>query len=687
MAKSPKLSSNKLIKQWYELLSSMRFAVSLLTVLLIASIIGTVLRQDQTQQAQQVEFGPFWYKVLNAWGLFDVYQATWFIVILAFLMLSTSLCILRNASGFWREMTSFKTQVTERSLPLMKYHAQISATEPTEKTVARLTASGWQSKVVTREDGSILIAAKKGSANKWGYFAAHGAIVLICLGGLIDGNILQIVKRNLGLITPETRTLFISQVPEKSRLSENNLSFRADVQLSEGQQISAAFLNTRDGGYYVQELPFILKLNQFLVEYYDSGQPKLFASNIDVTDKATGVTTKNITVKVNEPYRSNGIAVYQASFADGGSDLTFKAWPLHSPTLITSDFSAKSRNEQPFTYNGVTYQLELGEFRAFNIEDISAQKIEVKGALAKTITDVRNVRNEKTMKNVGPSITFKLRDPQGQAVEMQHFMSPITVDGDNYLRIAVREDINAPFEYLHLPLDADFQIDRFMAFNAALKSPELRAKIANQLAARNGAGNLELQTQLEQTTLKLLSVFAEGGFPAIVKTLEQDSKLSAEERDTLTQSLVAMLRNASLDIMNVADQQSDRTPLENTAENYAYLLRALIASSTLNDYPVPVYLQLTGFTHVQESGFQMTRSPGRTWVYFGSWLLVLGIMLMFYVRDKRLWIIQKSNISLIGMSAARDTYDLDQAFEKELAYWHTLPVASLSSLNTTKEKS
>ncbi|MBY0345783.1 MAG: cytochrome c biogenesis protein ResB, partial [Neisseriaceae bacterium] len=76
----------------------------------------------------------------------------------------------------------------------------------------------------------------------------------------------------------------------------------------------------------------------------------------------------------------------------------------------------------------------------------------------------------------------------------------------------------------------------------------------------------------------------------------------------------------------------------------------------------------------------------KNWVYFGSLLLVLGIMLIFYVRDKRLWIIQKPMFSLIGMSAARDTYDLDQAFEQELAYWHALTAANLAPSNTTKEK-
>jgi cytochrome c biogenesis protein ResB len=31
-----------------------------------------------------------------------------------------------------------------------------------------------------------MVAAKAGSANKLGYIAAHSAIVLVCLGGLLD---------------------------------------------------------------------------------------------------------------------------------------------------------------------------------------------------------------------------------------------------------------------------------------------------------------------------------------------------------------------------------------------------------------------------------------------------------------------------------------------------------------------
>ena len=49
---------------------------------------------------------------------------------------------------------------------------------------------GFACKSVTRADGSVLVAAKKGGMNKWGYIFAHTALIVICLGGLIDSNLL-----------------------------------------------------------------------------------------------------------------------------------------------------------------------------------------------------------------------------------------------------------------------------------------------------------------------------------------------------------------------------------------------------------------------------------------------------------------------------------------------------------------
>ena len=43
-----------------ELLSSMRFAIALLTIICIASIIGTVLKQHEPINNYINQFGPFW---------------------------------------------------------------------------------------------------------------------------------------------------------------------------------------------------------------------------------------------------------------------------------------------------------------------------------------------------------------------------------------------------------------------------------------------------------------------------------------------------------------------------------------------------------------------------------------------------------------------------------------------------
>lgn len=60
----------------------MRFAVSLLTVLGIASIIGTVLKQNEPYTNYIVQFGQFWFEVFEVLGLYDVYHSVWFLLIL-----------------------------------------------------------------------------------------------------------------------------------------------------------------------------------------------------------------------------------------------------------------------------------------------------------------------------------------------------------------------------------------------------------------------------------------------------------------------------------------------------------------------------------------------------------------------------------------------------------------------------
>ncbi|MDO9188603.1 MAG: cytochrome c biogenesis protein ResB, partial [Sulfurimicrobium sp.] len=57
----------------------MRFAISLLTVLAIASIIGTVLKQNEPYPNYIMQFGQFWFQNFEMLGLYDVYHSSWFL--------------------------------------------------------------------------------------------------------------------------------------------------------------------------------------------------------------------------------------------------------------------------------------------------------------------------------------------------------------------------------------------------------------------------------------------------------------------------------------------------------------------------------------------------------------------------------------------------------------------------------
>ena len=53
-------SSHRVLRDAVELLSSMRFAIALLTVIAVASVIGTILNQNEPYPNYVNQFGPFW---------------------------------------------------------------------------------------------------------------------------------------------------------------------------------------------------------------------------------------------------------------------------------------------------------------------------------------------------------------------------------------------------------------------------------------------------------------------------------------------------------------------------------------------------------------------------------------------------------------------------------------------------
>lgn len=626
----------------------MRFAVSLLTIIGIASVIGTVLKQNEPYTNYIVQFGQFWFEFFEKLGLYDVYHSVWFLVILLFLVISTSLCIYRNSPLMLRELKAFREHATEKSLRSFghqqEYAVAGNAEETEQKLGSFLTTRGFRFKRVAHQDGSTLLAAKAGSYQRLGYIFTHAAIVVICLGGLLDGNVPLQVQELLGQKKIETLDIPPSQVPDESRLSPRNLSFRANMSLPEGGQANVAYMRVRDG-YLVQELPFTVELKEFRIEHYATGQPKSFESDLVIIDRQLNKRFDH-TIKVNHPLTYKGITIYQSDFQDGGSSLVFNAWSLFND------------RKEPAQLNGTVFQtttvdegpnalkIEFDNFQLFNVLNLSPD-------------------GKGKPRNVGPSVTFKVRDAAGQAREYTNYMQPLQLDGRRYFVSGMRTTQQEDFRYLRIPADDDFSIEGFMGLRAVLFDKDVYAEIAKRLTIQSLAdpADHEIKANFERSVIRLLELFSQGGYIAIAEEIEKS--IPEAEREKAAQTYIKIIHAAAFEAYKMSLERADKKLAVNESTE-AFMQDSLNAISDLFFYEAPFYLQLTSFEHREASGLQLTRSPGKNLVYFGSLLLVLGIFAMIYIRERRIWLLIKPNNGkvLFAMSANRKNRDFDIEFGK-----------------------
>ena len=643
-------------RPWFAFLSSMRFAVALLSLLGIASIIGTVLQQGQPLANYLVKFGPFWTEIFGFLGLFDVYASGWFVLIMLFLVLSVSLCLWRNIPPFMREMKSYRLKASRQSLAAMRHSTLLEGGGITPEVAQRyLAVQGFSSKTAVRDDGSVLVAAKKGAMNKWGYIFAHAAIVVICLGGLIDSNLLLKAGMLAGKIVPDNEAMFANDFKPESTLGAGNISFRGNVNIIEGQSADVVFLNA-DKGMLVQDLPFSVELKKFHIDFYNTGMPKDFASDLVVTDKESGKKIEQ-TIRVNHPLTLHGITIYQASFADGGSDLKFKAWNLAGNQRKPAQMDAVSMREFPLDMGGKKYRLEFDQFTAMNVEDMSTPPEKRVQSLQNTLNDVRAVRQEKKFTNIGPSIIYRLRDDAGQAVEYKNYMLPMKQEEDYFFITGTREGLEQQYRWLRLPADGEAKIDTFMALREALNDEDFRLQA---VAKATAATPEHLRGQFNQAVENTLGLFAKGGYIALNDFIANN--IPQAEQEKMQDYFYQILYGAMNTLLDETIRRDGLSAWPQSDARNRFLINSLDAYTGLTVYPAPVLLQLEGYKEVRSSGLQMTRSPGASLVYIGSVLLVLGTVFMFYIREKRVWLLFDGGKVRFAMSSSRNERDLDKEF-------------------------
>ncbi len=711
---APKRRRRSLWSRLYTWLTSMNLAIALLAILAIASVIGTVLQQNLPFNDYVIQFGPFWFEIFNTLGLFDVYSVAWFVVILLFLLASTSACLVRNTPSFMRDMRSFRANAQSKSLRAFAHSRQfdsaLSAEEITQRTRGLLDRLGYKSRVKER-DGETLIAARKGGLNRIGYVLTHLGMVVILVGGLLDSKMYLKLLNTLGVVEIETRDIPVSQVPEESHLPEGALAgFRGSVNIPEGKWGDVAFIGLKDG-YVVQNLPFRIDVKDFHIDYYDTGMPKSFNSDIKLTDKETGEVVEE-TIRVNHPLKYKGYNIFQSSFGDGGTELTFDAWQLLGQAGSRQELEGKVNEERSFEFGDEKYKLEFTDFTLFNVNPVpkaQQESLEEEGPAAASMTGASEEEPAETEEggfltaatdwlgdtvfgasssggkaraenvNFGPSVTFRLRDAAGQAVEYENYFSPVDFEGTRYFLSGVKLGINAPQQFLFIPADRDNSLETFMSFYAKLKDEDEMRRIAAELVGQAGQAegrNAQVQDAAARSMASLVSLFVEDGFSALEERVDQ----SLAERGITGQG-TDQARQASFRVVQSLLMRAYMETLqEQGVENFEprdekFFEDALDVITVIPSYGSPIFVAPKSFEHIQSTGLEVTRAPGMFWVYLGSLMLTVGIFMLFYIHFRRLWVLIRPADSeedgesgrhrlIVAGTDARKNIDFDQVFDQ-----------------------
>lgn len=673
-----------------ELLSSMRFSISLLTVICIASVIGTIVQQQEPLVNYVDKFGPFWAQLFMALGLNAVYSAGWFLTILAFLVVSTSLCIARNTPKIFNDLRSYKENIREQGLRAFHHRAEGELDAAPEAAAQRLgqvlAGSGWKVRLQQRENG-WMVAAKRGGASKIGYIAAHSAIVLILLGGPLDSNVVVRAEMWLTGKTPYTGGGMIADVKPEHRLPPSNPTFRGNLLVAEGTASGSAILNEADG-IVVQDLPFSIELKKFIVEYYSTGMPKLFASDIVIHDRETGQAIP-ARVEVNKPAAWRGVKIYQSSFDDGGSSVKLHAVPINGghPFDVEGVIGGSTQLTKGEGDGAQKMTLEFTGLRVINVENFGAagqgtdvRKVNLRSAIESQLGAADKSPTKKELRNVGPSVSYKLRDAAGQAREFNNYMLPVDMgDGVPVFLMGVRDTPAEPYRYLRVPADEKGGLDGFLRLRLALLDPQLRDLAVRRYAAKvTDPAKPEIANQLAASASKALAMFAGVGTPvgangkpvaglqAISDFME--ANLPEKERARAGEVIIRILNGALFELAQVSRERAGLPPLEPTDSTQAFMTQAVLSLSDVNAYPMPMAFQLADFKQVQASVFQVTRTPGETIVILGAVLLIAGVFAMLYIRERRLWCWLRAadggSHCTMALSSNRRTLDADREFEQ-----------------------
>lgn len=271
-------------------LSSVSFGVTLLCILVVLSMLGMLIIQQNVQgfDAYYATRTPAEKLVFGALGFFDIYHSWYYNFLLLILSLNIVLASIDRFPSSWSYIKKPKVDGTrgwlEKQLQNRSLKVAASVDAATKVVEDRFKASGLKP-VVTEKDGRRFVFGEKGKWNRLGAYIVHVALLTLFLGHFVA---LQ-------------------------------TGFDADVSMTPGQvtdQIEMLKLNLDKTEKFAVKLPFTITCTDVQQKLINpNGQIDItntldWRTQIKIDDPQYGTTVAD--VSLNNPFTYRGYRFFQA---------------------------------------------------------------------------------------------------------------------------------------------------------------------------------------------------------------------------------------------------------------------------------------------------------------------------------------------------------------------------------------
>ena len=431
------------LRATWRLLTNVKFAVALVTVAVLASLLGVVLPQLPAEmrgnpparsawlELQREDFG--WLTgILDGLDLFDVFHSPWFVALWFVIVAAVTVCTISRFPPTWRSVQRPQTRVSERYFETARHRASFTHAGGVEAVEGLLRQRRYTVTRMHEDEGSTELFAERFPWTQYATFISHMALLLLLVGGLLTN--LAGFQRTLALAEgrpaaplfgdPGPGQIFVGMEDAHQGVDAagNIIDFHSDLLLRRGDEVVRCTATVNDPcgafGYRFHQAAFFDDLAELTIRGPDGRV--LFDDVLDFENESTATPVLTITT-------ADGEVVFDQSLPQMAS--------VPGSTLGYEGDLALAELSLPGAVYGVSWRAE-GETLVALIDGQGFDQVELRPGEAAETRDHRIV-----FRGIASVPAIPVLDmPRGTTTGVVNVQMPETADGRPYLFIS---DIDA----------------------------------------------------------------------------------------------------------------------------------------------------------------------------------------------------------------------------------------------------